>query len=223
MGRCPPGPGSPSPSAPAAPVVGPGPCFGRGLSSGGRRLLKCPCLGQGWTGTGISFPVRWTPGTMWAWSGTPSAWSGWTERRWSFPNGSSPSTTAPTPFRPGLERASPIRSSPTASAAPVCPIPPAWWGGAAFTPAGSRSRCGSPMPAARCATGISSAALWRGWRKSWTISRVWGWRPSTSAPSSRRRRITATAPPTTSGWTPCWVPTRTSRTSVPPPGPGASG
>ena len=41
-------------------------------------------------------------------------------------------------------------------------------------------------------------------------------------PSSRRRRITATAPPTTSRWTPCWVPTRTSRTSVPT-GPGASG
>ena len=105
--------------------------------------------------------MRWTPGTMWAWSGTPSAWSGWTERRWSFPNGSSPSTTAPTPFRLGLERASPIRSSPTASAAPVCPTPPAWWGASVHT-GWFEEPVWQPMPAARCATGISSAALWRG-------------------------------------------------------------
>ena len=37
-----------------------------------------------------------------------------------------------------------------------------------------------------------------------------GWRPSTSTPFLRRRRTTATGPPTTARWTPCWARTRTS-------------
>ncbi|UQT49853.1 hypothetical protein M5E87_09425 [Flavonifractor plautii] len=41
------------------------------------------------------------------------------------------------------------------------PIPPAWWEGGASTPAGRRSRSTAPTRTARCATGTSSAAIWR--------------------------------------------------------------
>ena len=71
----------------------------------------------------------------------------------------------------------PIRSSPTASAAPVSPSPRGWWAGAGSTrlaggagvPPGPERR--DPQPG--FFFGGDLRASWR----SWTISRAWGWGP----------------------------------------------
>ena len=160
---------------------------------------------------------------MWAWCGTPSAWRAWTAAGRSWGPSSSRCTTGRRRCPPGSERASPIRSSLTASAAPGFPIPPARWEGGASTPAGRRSRSTAPTRTARCATGTSLAAIWPACGRSWATCGAWGWIPSTSAPSSRPRRTTATAPGTMRRSTPCWAPRPTSAPCAPTPTPWACG
>ena len=75
----------------------------------------------------------------------------------------------------------------------------------------------------RGATGTSSAAIWPACGKSWATCGAWGWIPSTSAPSSRPRRTTATAPGTMRRSTPCWAPGPTSAPVRRGPRPGHAG
>ena len=81
----------------------------------------------------------------------------------------------------------------------------------------------APLDGRNGTTGTFLAGTWRESPKSWTIWPVWGWRPSTCAPSSPPPRTTGTAPPTTKPLTPCWGTQRISSASAPRPTPGVCG
>ena len=66
-------------------------------------------------------------------------------------------------------------------------------------------------------------SIWPACGRSWATCGAWGWIPSTSAPSSRPRRTTATAPGTMRRSTPCWAPRPTSAPCAPRPTPWACG
>ena len=99
------------------------------------------------------------------------------------------------------------------------PDPTGTVGGGA-SPAGRRSRPTAPTRTAGAQPGLLRQHL-AGVRESWATSGP-GVRPSTSAPSSRPRRTTATAPGTMRRSTPCWAQGRLPR-PAPTPTPWACG
>ncbi len=102
------------------------------------------------------------------------------------------------------------------------PDPPEWWGRSVHT-AWEEEPVYRPDSNGEVRNRDFFGGDLAGVREKLGYLRGLGWIPSTSAPSSRPRRTTATAPGTMRRSTPCWAPRPTSAPCAPTPTPWACG